>query len=409
MNFFWKRIYFEQKNCSKIITRNCIFNKPFFSIILCFSFSLGSMTFPVTRTLAPQAAFTVASCNVTSFTARVCVKIFLRSLGCEPANWTSHRRVLLQRSLTLALSSPPPISAEVCCHGTPLTLLVSLAPSRCPFGTRYTTRALTTLSAIPTTTSSGLSTRSNKHSKKEWTDKQKERKSSEKNRKARGDQRRRAKTRRVLRKEERKKLEKNRWNKTQWGKKKNHKKGTKRLSKREKKKKQGMRRLDANGWPAANVRVTATTDQTTINEFKVFCGHFFEDERVSFFFEPTRYLIFSRVFSSLRRHFSLFVQCFLFFAILHYFLSWFSSTNLLFGPLPKIVLFSKEIKNSLILFSIIFFLKNPFFPDFSTLRSKTVTHARSSKNILPFVCVFKLFLKKYLLYPLVSVQKKKRF
>ena len=123
--------------------------------------SLGSMTFPVTRTLATQAAFTVASCNVTSFTARVCVKIFLRSLGCEPANWTSHRRVLLQRSLTLALSSPPPISAKVCCHGTPLTLLVSLAPSHCSSGTRYTTRALTTLSAIPTTTSSGLSTRSN--------------------------------------------------------------------------------------------------------------------------------------------------------------------------------------------------------------------------------------------------------
>ena len=33
-----------------------------------------------------------------------------------------------------------------------------------------------------------------------------------------------------------------------------------------------------------------------------------------FFFEPSRFLNFSRMFSSLRRHFSLFVQCFLFFS-----------------------------------------------------------------------------------------------
>ena len=39
-----------------------------------------------------------------------------------------------------------------------------------------------------------------------------------------------------------------------------------RQSKQEKKKKQKMRRLDANGWPAANVRVTPTTEQTIINE-----------------------------------------------------------------------------------------------------------------------------------------------
>ena len=44
------------------------------------------------------------------------------------------------------------------------------------------------------------------------------------------------------------------------------KKKKRRHWKQEKKKKQEVRRLDANGWPAANVRVTATTEQTTINE-----------------------------------------------------------------------------------------------------------------------------------------------
>ena len=48
-----------------------------------------------------------------------------------------------------------------------------------------------------------------------------------------------------------------------------------------------------------------------------------------------------------------------------------------------------------------------FFPDcFTTFRYQNVFSCMIFKNILSFACVFKFFLKKFRLYPIVSVQKK---
>ena len=97
----------------------------------------------------------------------------------------------------------------------------------------------------------------------------------------------------------------------------------------------------------------------------------FSMTKMSVFSNPPVIWIFSRVFSSLRRHFSFFVQCFLFFRdsslllilIFFYHSSLWSSSKNRFD-------FEKS-KESLILFSILFFLKNRF-PDFlNTFRHKT--------------------------------------
>ena len=81
-----------------------------------------------------------------------------------------------------------------------------------------------------------------------------------------------------------------------------------------------------------------------------------------------------------------------FFAILHYYLSWFSSTNLLFWASSKNRFGFERNQKSLILFSTLPLSKN-FFLIVTTFRYKTALHAWSSKNILSFVCVFKLFSK----------------
>ena len=141
-------------------------------------------------------------------------------------------------------------------------------------------------------------------------------------------------------------------------------------------------------------------------KLKIFCGQFFLKTKMCFFKKkPSRYLIFSRVFSSLRRHFSLFVQCFLFFSRF-FIISYldFSFTNLLFGPPPKNVLFSKEIKKSLILFSIIFFLKNTFSRFFHFSLWNRLPCMIFKKQFAICLCFQTLF-EKYLLYPFVSVKK----
>ena len=98
------------------------------------------------------------------------------------------------------------------------------------------------------------------------------------------------------------------------------------------------------------------------NKVPNFLWSIFLKTKMFFFFFRTLPLseFFSCVFLLASSFFLVCPMFSVFFAILHYFLSWFSFTNLLFGPLPKIVLFSKEIKKSLILFSKLFFLKNPF-------------------------------------------------
>ena len=100
-----------------------------------------------------------------------------------------------------------------------------------------------------------------------------------------------------------------------------------------------------------------------LNKVEKFLWSIFLRTKMFFFFEPFPLSDFSRLFSSLRRHF--FIVCPMFsdfFAILHYYLSWFSSTNLLFGPLPKIVVFSKEIKKHWF-FSQHYSYRKKLFPD----------------------------------------------
>ena len=121
------------------------------------------------------------------------------------------------------------------------------------------------------------------------------------------------------------------------------------------------------------------------------------------FFRTPRCLIFSSVFSSFRRHCSCLSNVFFFFAILQCFLSWFSFTNLLFVLLQKSFCFrNQKVVDSCL---IVVLFEKPFFPDFSTFRYKTVSHAWSSKIVLPFVCVFEHFLKTIFFIPLFLFKK----
>ena len=102
-------------------------------------------------------------------------------------------------------------------------------------------------------------------------------------------------------------------------------------------------------------------------KFKIFCGQFFEDEKMSFFFFFWTFPFsefFLVCFPPCVVIFPCLPNVFCFFTILHYFLSSFSFTNLLFGPLQKNRFVFEKVKNHWFSSQYYSFWKT-FFPDFN--------------------------------------------
>ena len=134
---------------------------------------------------------------------------------------------------------------------------------------------------------------------------------------------------------------------------------------------------------------------------------FFFWRRKCFFFETLPLSDFSRVFSSLRRHFSLCFQCFLFFrdSSLFLILIFFYQSSFWVSSKKRFVFERNQKIIDSFLNNILF--EKPFFQIFPLFAIKPSSMHDLQKNNLPFVCVFKLFLKNIFFIPLFLWKKKR--
>ena len=133
---------------------------------------------------------------------------------------------------------------------------------------------------------------------------------------------------------------------------------------------------------------------------------FLKTKMFFFFFEPSRYLNFSRVFSSLRRHFSLFVQCFLFFSRF-FIISYLDFLLPIFflGLFQKSFCFRKKSKNHWF-FSQNYSFWKTLFPDLNHFSLSNCLPCMIFKKHFAICLCFQTLFEKYLLYPFFLLKKK---